>query len=153
MVCAPSEDSDQPGRQPSLIRVFAVRSMGSLGPKLSSCGQRRLWSDWADAQADLRLRWAHIPFYWLCHEAAHMSSYKSLSTKLFKVTRTHLIICLNILRELNIAIFSTILNFSSIKVFQYCWLHVIRLRQEKHQTWTKKESDLTHRRFTSLCVI
>ena len=26
--CAPSEDSDQPGHPPSLIRVFAVRSMG-----------------------------------------------------------------------------------------------------------------------------
>ena len=25
MACAPSEDSDQPGHQPSLIRVFAVR--------------------------------------------------------------------------------------------------------------------------------
>ena len=25
----PSEDSDQPGHLPSLIRVFAVRSMGS----------------------------------------------------------------------------------------------------------------------------
>ena len=29
MACAPSEDSDQPGHLPSLIRVFAVRSMGS----------------------------------------------------------------------------------------------------------------------------
>ena len=27
--CAPSEDSDQPGHPPRLIRVFAVRSMGS----------------------------------------------------------------------------------------------------------------------------
>ena len=27
--CAPCEDSDQPGHPPSLIRVFAVRSMGS----------------------------------------------------------------------------------------------------------------------------
>ena len=27
--CAPSEDSDQPGHPPSLIRVFAVRSTGS----------------------------------------------------------------------------------------------------------------------------
>ena len=27
--CAPIEDSDQPGHPPSLIRVFAVRSMGS----------------------------------------------------------------------------------------------------------------------------
>ena len=65
--CTPSEDSDQPGHPPSLIRVFA---MGSEGPKLSSCGQRRLWSDWADAQADLSLRWAHMPFYWFCREAA-----------------------------------------------------------------------------------
>ena len=29
MTCAPSEDSDQPGHPPSLIRVFAVRTMGS----------------------------------------------------------------------------------------------------------------------------
>ena len=29
MACAPSEDSDQPGHLPSLIRVFTVRSMGS----------------------------------------------------------------------------------------------------------------------------
>ena len=36
--CAPSEDLDQPGQ----IRVFAVRSMDSYGPKVSSCGQRRL---------------------------------------------------------------------------------------------------------------
>ena len=29
MACAPSEDSDQPGHPPSLIRVFTVHSMGS----------------------------------------------------------------------------------------------------------------------------
>ena len=29
MACAPSEDSDQPGHPPSLIRVFAVRLIGS----------------------------------------------------------------------------------------------------------------------------
>ena len=29
MICAPSEDSDQPGHPPSLIRVFAVCPMGS----------------------------------------------------------------------------------------------------------------------------
>ena len=29
MTCAPSKDSDQPGHPPSLIRVFAVLSMGS----------------------------------------------------------------------------------------------------------------------------
>ena len=30
--CAPSEDSDQPGHPPSLIRVFAVRSVGAKDP-------------------------------------------------------------------------------------------------------------------------
>ena len=35
-------NSGQPGHLLSLIRVFAVRSKVSLGPKLSSCGQRRL---------------------------------------------------------------------------------------------------------------
>ena len=28
------------------------------------------WSDWVDAQTDLSLRWAHMPFCWFCHEAA-----------------------------------------------------------------------------------
>ena len=51
-----------PGHPPSLIRVFAVRSMDSWGPNVSSCGRRRLWSDRADAQADLCLRWAQWPF-------------------------------------------------------------------------------------------
>ena len=48
--CAPSEDSDQSGHLPSMIRVLTVHSMGSYRPKLSSCGQRRLWSDWVNAQ-------------------------------------------------------------------------------------------------------
>ena len=66
---APSEDSDQPGHPPSLITVFAVRSVDSSGPELSSCGQRRLWSGWADAQADLSLHWAQ-PHCWFCYEVA-----------------------------------------------------------------------------------
>ena len=41
------------------------------GLKFSSCSQRILWSDWADAQADLSLRWARMPFCWFCHDAAH----------------------------------------------------------------------------------
>ena len=35
----PGEDSDQPGHTPSLIRVFALRPVGSSGPR----GQRRLY--------------------------------------------------------------------------------------------------------------
>ena len=37
-----------------------LRPMVGLGPKVSLCGQRGLWSDWADAQADPSLRWAHV---------------------------------------------------------------------------------------------
>ena len=72
MSFAPSEELDQPGHPPSLMRVFAVSSTGSLGPKLSLCGQQRLWSDWVDAQADLSLRWAQMPFCWFSHEVAQM---------------------------------------------------------------------------------
>ena len=47
---------------PSLIRVFVVRMKN---PWVLSCplsAQRRLGSDLADAQADLSLPWAHMPF-------------------------------------------------------------------------------------------
>ena len=57
--CAPSEDSDQPGLPHSLIRVFAVRMKKAWVLSYPLSAQRRLWSDWADAQADLSLRWAH----------------------------------------------------------------------------------------------
>ena len=60
--CAPSEDSDQTGHPPSLIRVFAVRMKKAWVLSYPLSAQRRLWSDWADAQADLSLRWAHSHF-------------------------------------------------------------------------------------------
>ena len=42
MTFVPSEDSDQPGHPPSLIRVFGLRSMGTFGPNAASGGQRTL---------------------------------------------------------------------------------------------------------------
>ena len=30
------------------------------------------WSDWADSQADLKLRWTHMLFCWFCREVAQM---------------------------------------------------------------------------------
>ena len=60
--CAPSEDSDQPGHPPSLIRVFAVHMKKAWVLSYPLSAQRRLWSDWAEAQADLSLRWAHSHF-------------------------------------------------------------------------------------------
>ena len=60
--CAPSEESDQPGHPPSLIRVFAVPMKKPWALSYPLSAQRRLWSDWADAQTDLSLRWAHTHF-------------------------------------------------------------------------------------------
>ena len=62
MACAPSKDSDQPGHPPSLIRVFAVRMKKIRVLSYPLSAQRRLWSDWADAQTDLSLHWAHSHF-------------------------------------------------------------------------------------------
>ena len=42
--------------------VFAVYSLGSWEPKVSSGEQQILWSDWADAQAGLNLCWEHKSF-------------------------------------------------------------------------------------------
>ena len=61
IACAPSEDSDQFGHPPSL-RVFAVRMKKAWVLSYPLSAKQRLWSDWADAQADLSLRWAHNHF-------------------------------------------------------------------------------------------
>ena len=45
-----SNDSDQPGHPPSLIRVFAVRMKKSWVHSYPLSAQRRCWSNWADAQ-------------------------------------------------------------------------------------------------------
>ena len=47
--------------------VFDLQTMGSKGPKLSACVQRRLWSVRMDAQADLSFRWAHMTVFCFCH--------------------------------------------------------------------------------------
>ena len=50
---------------PSLVRVFAVRLKKAWVLSCPLSAQQRLWSDWADAQADLSLRWAHSHFvFW-----------------------------------------------------------------------------------------
>ena len=56
--CPPTEDSDQPGHLFSLIRVFAVRMNIAWVLSYPLRVQRRLWSVWADAQADQSLCWA-----------------------------------------------------------------------------------------------
>ena len=71
--CAPSEDSNQPAHSRSLIRIFSGRIFDLQGCNASSCGQRRLWSDCADAHADLNLRWANIWEWTFSHVVAHFT--------------------------------------------------------------------------------
>ena len=53
---------DQTGHPPNLVRVFAVRLRKACVLSYPFSAQWRLWSDWADVQAYLSLRWAHIHF-------------------------------------------------------------------------------------------
>ena len=78
--CAPSEDSDQPGHPLSLIRVFAMRMKKAWVLSYPLSAQRRLWSDWADAQADLSLRWAHSHFVGIVMRRLILYKYISLCT-------------------------------------------------------------------------
>ena len=59
-IYATSKYSDQPAHSRSLLRILAWHSVDSEESKVSSCGQRRLWSDCADAQSDLSLRWVQM---------------------------------------------------------------------------------------------
>ena len=61
---APCEDSDQPGHQS--VQCLHCAIYGSVRTQPSPGGQRRLWSDWADAKDDLSLRWAHRSFCFFC---------------------------------------------------------------------------------------
>ena len=70
--CAPSEDLDQLGvrsvwSESLLCAQWVAKDLSFLHADSED------WSDWADAQADLSLRWAHRPHYWFCHVAAHIT--------------------------------------------------------------------------------
>ena len=62
--------------------LSAWRKLGSLATHWSHCED---WSDWADAQADLRLHWVHMPFCWFCHEAAHICHIRNYFSFFFSV--------------------------------------------------------------------
>ena len=71
MACAPSEDSDQPGHLPSLIRVFAVRMKKALVSSYPLSSQRRLLirlggcPGWAESSLGAQ------SFCLFCHQADH----------------------------------------------------------------------------------
>ena len=61
--------------KPTKWSVHPAKTQISLGVRYPLSGQQRPWSDWADAQADLSLCWAHTHFVgfvmsWLINECA-----------------------------------------------------------------------------------
>ena len=78
MSCLITKWHVHPAKTPVSLGLLSVSSefphQESLGPyrpsertaKTPVSAQRRLWWDWADAQADLSLRWAQVPFRWFC---------------------------------------------------------------------------------------
>ena len=68
------EASDQPTLPHSLIRIFTGCILDSQGCKVSSCRQRWLWSDCADAQADLSISLALMLYDTFSHIATQLST-------------------------------------------------------------------------------
>ena len=68
--CVTSKDSDQPI---NLVRVLVYHSLDSPEAVEGTCDQRWLWSDCADAQTDLSLRWPYKSYCKFCRALAHFS--------------------------------------------------------------------------------
>ena len=57
--CVTSNESYQPVHPPSIAKVLIYSLLDSSKAVERTCDQQRLWSDCADAQVDLSLRWSH----------------------------------------------------------------------------------------------
>ena len=72
MSFAPSEDSDQPRRPPSLIRAYVGAQWVAKDPSFLHADSEGSDQTGIDAQADQSLRWVYRSFCWFCHEAAQI---------------------------------------------------------------------------------
>ena len=89
--CALSEDSDQPAHSSGLIRGFRSACAFTHSDeysywahfwcKVSSYGQQRLRSDYANAQANLNLCWPHMSEGSLSYVAAQMWEFKKCNDR------------------------------------------------------------------------
>ena len=68
--CAPSEDSDQPGHPPSLMRVFPCAQWVAKDPSFLHADSED--SDQTERMANLSLCRAHRSFCWFCRAAAQL---------------------------------------------------------------------------------
>ena len=70
--CVTSKVSDQFVHPPCIAGVFVYSSLDSLDAVDGTCDQRRLWSDYAEAQANLSLRWSHKSYCRFSRALAHL---------------------------------------------------------------------------------
>ena len=56
-----------------MARLLIYPSLNSLEAVAGTCDLRRLWSDCANAQADLSLRWPHMSYCRFCRAQAHIA--------------------------------------------------------------------------------
>ena len=71
MAFAPSEDTDQPGHLPSLISLCCPHEE-KLYPQVPIECTAKTDQTQPGTQADLSLRFAHMPFYRFCHVLSHI---------------------------------------------------------------------------------
>ena len=122
---------------PSLIRVFAVRMKKPWVLNYPLSAQWRLWSDWADAQADLSLLGAQS-FCWFCHEAAHYC--EGCSEVYFNQKQSHIVL------QRRFAGFVILLNgialdSAEIALLASIWLVGISIEQN-WDSWLNKSTPL-----------
>ena len=77
----PPAKTDQPGHRPVISESLLCAQWVAKDPTYLHVDSKD-WSDWADAQSDLSLRWAHRSFCWFCHTAAQLPIF-SLQTILY----------------------------------------------------------------------
>ena len=135
MACAPSEDSDQPGHPPSLIRVFAVRMKKagvhsyplSAQRRLISLGESESWLgthaiflvlSWGGSYNEWKLKWQNI-----FSDTLHISL--SFLFQLVKVMPLLLVLPAAILPVLpgNKQLWYHQITFMFLKqIFSLCWI-------------------------------
>ena len=93
MACAPSEDSDQPGHPPSLIRVFAICMKKAWILSYPLRAQRRLirlggCPGWSESSLGAQ------PFCWFYHEVAHFRIFTVISSSVpvYRVFMVHVFV-------------------------------------------------------------
>ena len=80
LTCPPNRGSNQPAHPRRLIRIFVVHTK-----KLCKRDQWRFWSDCANAQSDLNLRWAHVSKSTFS-DVATLMIYEDLNNKSYFIT-------------------------------------------------------------------